>query len=65
LPLCEVVVGGELTRFAVANLDFAKKDESERSNALIDWTKKHASNILNIKIVDTSTILRKMRNSMK
>lgn len=41
---------------AVANLDFAKKDESERSNALIDWTKKHASNILNINPIDKDEV---------
>ena len=41
---------------AVANLDFAKKDESERSNALIDWTKKHASNILNINPSDKDEV---------
>lgn len=41
---------------AVANLDFAKKDESERSNALIDWTKRHASNILNINPSDKDEV---------
>ena len=41
---------------SVANLDFAKKDESERSQALIDWTKKHASNILNINPIDKDEV---------
>jgi len=41
---------------SVANLDFAKKDESERSKALIDWTKKHASNILNINPSDKDEV---------
>lgn len=41
---------------AVANLDFAKKDESERSNALIDWTKKRASSILNINPIDKDEV---------
>lgn len=41
---------------AVANLDFAKKDESERINALIDWTQKHASNILNINPIDKDEV---------
>ena len=41
---------------SVANLDFAKKDEPERSQALIDWTKKHASNILNINPIDKDEV---------
>lgn len=41
---------------SVANLDFAKKDESERSQALIDWTKKHAANILNINPTDKDEV---------